>query len=151
MAIKAPHCISKWSLLAAILLDHHSGILLLKFCHHTFQSSPITGVININILGVHVDTTNPTNVFVECTFHQPGYTCTIDYGTDPSYTNLVYRDTSSTQGRMATITLSQRLRGDTTYYYVVSVESNSRCVRVRGRFQTGEQFLSACVCSIYSN
>ena len=82
-----------------------------------------------------VDTTNPSNVFVECTF-QPEYTCTIDYGTNPSYTNLVYRDTSSTQGRMATITLSQRLRGDTTYYYIVSVVSSSQCVRERGRFQT---------------
>ena len=96
--------------------------------------SPFTG--GMSSLGVHVDTTNPSNVFVKCTF-QPGYSCTIDYGTDPSYTNLVYRDTSSTQGRMATITLSQRLRGDTTYYYMVSAVSSSQCVRERGRFQTG--------------
>ena len=96
---------------------------------------PFTG--GTSVLGVHIDTTNPSNVFVECTFFQSGYTCTVDYGTDPSYTNLVYRDTSSTQGRMTTINLSQRIRGDTTYYYVVSAESNSQCVRVQGRFQTG--------------
>ena len=99
-----------------------------------YNCSPFTG--GTSVLGVHVDTTNPSNVFVECTF-QPGYSCTIDYGTDPSYTNLVYRDTSSTLGRMATITLSQRLRGDTTYYYMVSAVSSSRCVREWGRFQTG--------------
>ena len=97
--------------------------------------SPFTG--GTKVLGVHIDTTNPTNVFVECTLNQPGYTCTIDYGTDPSYTNLVYRDTSSTLGRMATITLSQRLRGDTTYYYIVSAVSSSHCERIRGIFQTG--------------
>ena len=96
--------------------------------------SPFTG--GSKILGVHIDTTNPTNASVECTF-QPGYTCTIDYGTDPSYTNLVYRDTSSTSGSTATIALSQKLRGDTTYYYIVSVESDSQCVRVRGSFRAG--------------
>ena len=90
---------------------------------------------NIYLL-VDINTINPSSVIVECTF-QPGYTCTIDYGTDPSYTDLVHRDTSSTQGRMTTINLSQRLREDTTYYYVVSAVSNSHCVRVRGRFRAG--------------
>ena len=108
--------------------------------NYSFVCFHFTG--STSVLWVHVDTTNPSNVFVECTF-QPGYTCTIDYGTDPSYTNLVYRDTSSTQGRMATITLSRRLRGDTTYYYIVSAVSSSQCVRERGRFQTGT-YLSTC-------
>ena len=111
-------------------------------CH----SSLSTGGINTNILDVHVDMTNATTVIVECTFFQPGYACTIDYGIDPSYTNLVYRDTSSTLLRTTTITLSQELRGNITYYYVVSVESNSFCVRVHGEFQTGIfQWLHACV------
>ena len=68
---------------------------------------------------------------------EPGYTCTIDYGTDPSYTNLVYSDTSSTHDRATTITLSQDLQRDTIYYFIVSAESNSLCVRLRGRFRTG--------------
>ena len=121
-----------------------------EFCNlkfnfdHTFDvyNGPFTG--GTSVLGVYIDTTNPTTVFVECTFYQPGYTCTIDYGTDPSYTNLVYRDTTSTQGRLATIPLSQRLRGDTTYYYMVSVVSSSHCERVRGRFQTGIHKWSDC-------
>ena len=95
------------------------------------------GGMNLVDLAVRIDTIDLSNSSVNCTIFQPKYTCTIDYGTDPSYTNLVYRDTSSTQGQTATITLSQRLRGDTTYYYIVSAESNSRCVRERGRFQPG--------------
>ena len=95
------------------------------------------GSMNLVDLVVRIDTIDLSSSFVECAIFQPGYTCTIDYGTDPSYTNLVYRDTSYTDGRTATITLSQRLRGDTTYYYTVSAESNSCCVRVRGRFQPG--------------
>ena len=94
-----------------------------------------TGGTNV-VLAVYINTTNSRGAFVECTF-QPGYNCTIDYGTDPSYTNLVYRDTSSTLGRIANIVLSQELRDDTTYYYIVSAESNLQCVRVRGRFRTG--------------
>ena len=88
-------------------------------------------------LGVRTDTTIPSSAIVECSFFQPGYTCTIDYGTDPSYTNLIYRDTSSTQGRIVTIVLSQRLRADTIYYYNVSAENDSQCVRVQGRFWAG--------------
>ena len=86
---------------------------------------------------VRVDTTYLTDTVVECAFFQREYTCTIDYGTSSSYTNLNYSDTSSTQGRIANITLSQEIRGDTTYYYIVSAESNSLCVRVRGSFRAG--------------
>lgn len=93
--------------------------------------------MNLVDLVVRIDTTDLSSAFVECTIFQQGYTCTIDYGTDPSYTNLVYSDTSSTLGQRATIRLSQRLRADTIYYYIVSAESNSRCARVRGRFQPG--------------
>ena len=83
-----------------------------------------------------IDTRNSASVFADCMF-EPGYTCTINYGTDPSYTNLVYSDTSSTLDQVATITLSQDLQRDTVYYFIVSAESNSQCVRVRGRFRTG--------------
>ena len=96
-----------------------------------------TGVTN-TYLEIRINPINPSNVIVECTFFQPGYIGTVDYGTDPSYTNLVYSDTSSTQGRMATIPLSQRLSEDTTYYYIVSVvpsESSSLRVGVQGRFR----------------
>ena len=90
----------------------------------------------MTVLGVEVDSTNIANVFVQCTF-EPGFYCTTDYGTDPSYANLVYNDTSSTLGQVATIALSQELQRDTTYYFIVSAESSFQCVRVRGTFQTG--------------
>ena len=93
-----------------------------------------TGVENVDLVA-YIDITNPTNASVECIFYQPDYNCTIDYGTDHSYTNLVYRDSSSTPNKIATITLSQRIRRDTTYYYIVSAESSSQCVRVRGIVQ----------------
>ena len=93
---------------------------------------------NRNIdLGVRIDTTSLSSAVVECSFFQPLYNCTIDYGTDPSYTNLEYQDTSSTLGRIAIIRLLQILRPDTVYYYVVSAVSNSQCVRVQGRFRAG--------------
>ena len=92
---------------------------------------------NFRDLMVCIDTANSIDTFVECAFFQREYNCTIDYGTDPSYTILLYRATSYTLGRIANITLSQRLRGDTTYYYIVSAVSNSLCVRVRGSFRAG--------------
>ena len=93
--------------------------------------------------------TDLSNAFVECTFFQPEYTCTIDYGTDSTYTNLVYRDTSSTLGLVTTIILTHRLRGGTTYYYIVSVESSSHCVRLQGRFQTGRYITLEFCCTLY--
>ena len=88
------------------------------------------------LLEVDIDTTNVANPLVQCQF-EPGFTCTIDYGIDPLYTNLTGRETTSTLGRVTTITLSQDLIGDTTYYFIVSAESTSQCVRVRGTFRTG--------------
>ena len=92
--------------------------------------------MNVDLVA-YINTSNLTNASVKCIFYQPDYTCTIDYGTDPSYTNLVYRDSSSTPNKIATITLSQRIKRDITYYYIVSAESSSQCVRVRGIFQAG--------------
>ena len=97
----------------------------------------LTGDTN-NDLVVNITIINPNNASVECFFLQAGYTCTIVYGTDPPYTNLIYSDSSSTQNKTATITLSERIRRDTTYYYIVSAESKYQCVRVFGRFRIGK-------------
>ena len=102
----------------------------------TLNSILSTGGRNHDLV-VRINTTNLSSSFVECTFIQPVYTCTIDYGTDPSYTNLDYRDTSYTQGQVTTIILSQELRGDTTYYYIVSAENSSQCMKVQGKFPAG--------------
>ena len=91
----------------------------------------------MNFLEVVVDSTNPAETSVECMF-EPGYTCTIDYGTDSSYTNLVYSDNSTTHDRVTIITLSQEIHRNTTYYFIVSALSSSQCERVRGTFRTGE-------------
>jgi len=93
----------------------------------------------MNLLEVVVDSTNPARTSVECMF-EPGYNCTIDYGTDSSYTNLVYSDnsTTGTHDRVTIITLSQEIQRNTTYYFIVSAQSSSQCERVRGTFRTGE-------------
>ena len=100
----------------------------------------LTGDTN-NDLVVNITIINPNNASVECFFLQAGYTCTIVYGTDPSYTNPIYSDSSSTQNETATITLSQRLRRDTTYYYIVTAESKYQCVRVRGSFKASKYMI----------
>ena len=88
-----------------------------------YHSSPSTDGINLNIFGLHLDTTILINIFVEYAF-QPGYTCTNEYCTDTSCTNLVYKDPFSARDWRATITLSKRLRGDTFYnVYVIGNES----------------------------
>lgn len=99
-----------------------------------------TGVIN-TVLEVGVDTTNAS---VGCIF-EPGYTCAIEYGTDSSYTNLIYRDNSTTLGQIAIITFSQELQEDTTYYFIVTATSSSQCLKMRGIFRTG-----VCInCGVY--
>ena len=102
--------------------------------------SPHAGDKNVDF-DVYINITNPPNTTVEC-FFQPEYTCTIDYGTDSSYTNLVYSDSNSTLNETTTIALSRRIRRGTTYYYIVSAESSSQCVRVRGAFQARKSFVN---------
>ena len=61
-------------------------------------------------------------------------TCTIRYGTDPTYVNLPYTDSSNgTNVNNVTVLLSTPLEGNTLYHYVVF----SMGVQVRGSFQTG--------------
>ena len=61
-------------------------------------------------------------------------TCTIRYGTDPTYVNLPYTDSSNgTNVNNVTALLSTPLEVNTLYYYVVF----SIGVQVRGSYQTG--------------
>lgn len=96
---------------------------------------------------LRVDLENITNAIVECKF-EPGYNCSIDYGTDPSYANLVFSHTSSATGQVATINLSQNLQTNTTYFFIVSAETGSQCERVRGSFRAGE--CTNCKCGVQS-
>ena len=75
----------------------------------------------------------------EVTCHFPNgpvtsVTCTIQYGTDPSYVNLPYTDSSNgTNVINVTVPLSGPLQSGTLYYYVAS----SMGVQLQGSFQTG--------------
>ena len=61
-------------------------------------------------------------------------TCTIQYGTDPTYMNLPYTDSSTgTNVNNVTVLLSTPLQADTLYYYVVS----STGARMQGMFRSG--------------
>ena len=61
-------------------------------------------------------------------------TCTVQYGTDPTYVNLPNTDSSTgTNVNSVTVPLSAPLEADTVYYYVVS----SMGVRMQGTFHSG--------------
>ena len=87
-----------------------------------------------NVLNVIVDIGVPE---VTCQFPNGPVTsaaCTIQYGTDPTYVNLPYTDSSNgTNVNNVTIPLSGPLQSGTLYYYVAS----SIGVLLQGTFQTG--------------
>ena len=61
-------------------------------------------------------------------------TCTVHYGTDPTYVYLPYTDSSTgTNVNDITVPLSTPLQADTLYYYVVS----SMGVQMQGTFRLG--------------
>ena len=68
-------------------------------------------------------------------------TCTVQYGTDPTYVNLPNTDSSTgTNVNNMTVPLSTPLLTNTVYYYVVS----SMGVRVQGIFRSGMSHYLAC-------
>ena len=68
-------------------------------------------------------------------------TCTIQYGTDPTYVNLPNTDSSTgTNVDSVTVPLSTPLQTDAFYYYVVS----SMGVRMQGTFHSGMSHCSFC-------
>ena len=87
-----------------------------------------------NVFNVIVDVGVPE---VTCQFPNgpvTSATCTIQYGTDPTYVNLPYTDSSNgTNVNNVTIPLSGPLQSGTLYYYVAF----SMGVRLQGSFQTG--------------
>lgn len=111
--------------------------------HLSLPTGSMNSVLRVDFFNLE----NITNAFVECAF-EPGYNCSIDYGTDPSYTNLVSSHTSSATGQVATINLSQNLQTNTTYFFIVSAETGSQCEKVRGNFSTGE--CTNCKCGVQS-
>ena len=73
------------------------------------------------------------NNSVQCLLdEQPAASCSIHYGTDPTYRVLPNTDSAVTGG---VITLTSTLTGDTTYY-VVSTTTGSLNMELRGSFTT---------------
>ena len=77
-----------------------SNFVLMQISTFMPHFSLSSGSMN-TLLEVDIDTTNVANPLVQCQF-EPGFTCTIDYGIDPLYTNLTGRETTSTLGRVTT-------------------------------------------------
>ena len=89
-----------------------------------------------------VDKSSPTDAQLQCTFLS-GFTgsdhCTVQYGTDPTYTNLPYSVESNdtgTAGDSISVVLRERLNSLTDYYYTVSAVSGDLTMTVRGNFTT---------------
>ena len=104
---------------------------LLSALTHIYHSTGGMAILEVNVFSIDV-----RNVSVICMF-QPGFTCTIDYGTNSSYSNLNYSNSNNSTQNQTTIVLSQGIQDSTTYYYIASAESSSQCERVRGTFRTG--------------
>ena len=87
-----------------------------------------------NIFNMVVDVGVPEVTFQFLDGQVTSATCTIQYGTDPTYVNLPYTDSSNgTNVNNVTVPLSGPLQSGTLYYYVAS----SMGVRLQGSFQTG--------------
>ena len=93
-------------------------------------------------MGEVVDIDSPTDATINCTF-LPEFTdsthCTVQYGTDPTYLNLLYSAQSSkngTAGDSVSVVLRERLNSSTEYYYTVSAVVGDVTVIVQANFTT---------------
>ena len=91
---------------------------------------------------------SPNDATVMCTFlceFNGSATCTVQYGTDPTYMNLPYSAESTetgTAGDTVSVVLRERLNSSTDYYYTVSAVSGDVTVRMRGTFTTPQYSIS---------
>ena len=89
-----------------------------------------------------VDVSSPRDAKLNCIFLHVFWgsaRCTVEYGTDPTYTNLPYSAESTengTAGDTVSVVLRERLNSSTVYYYTVSAVSGDITVKVRGTFIT---------------
>ena len=99
-----------------------------------------------NVFSVIVDIRVPE---VICWFQSgpvASATCTIMYGTDPTYSNLP-NTASSTGTNVINVTIglsAASLQPNTLYYYVVSTMG----VRMQGMFRTGMSMSNKCYCHV---
>ena len=65
--------------------------------------------------------------------------CQVQYGTDPTYMNLLFSAVSredGTAGKTRSVELRERLNSSTMYYYIVSSTVGDVTVTVQGTFAT---------------
>ena len=115
-------------------------------------------VLRVKVLNVSF----PANVQLQCTFLS-GFTgsarCRVQYGTDPTYMNLLYSvesDDTGTAGETVSVVLRERLNSSTVYYYTVSAVSGDVTVLVQGSFVTPHyskcnNYMGQCTASLDSS
>ena len=89
-----------------------------------------------------VNVSSPVDAQLQCIFlsgFNSSTHCIVQYGTDPTYTNLPYSAESTETGtarNSVSVILRERLNSSTVYYYTVSAVSGDVSVIVQGTFIT---------------
>ena len=106
------------------------------------------GTTNNLLTGRIVNVNSPDDATVVCTF-LCGFTgstpCQVQYGTDPTYTNLQYSVDSTetgTAGDSVSVVLGEQLNSSTEYYYTVSAVVGDITVTVQRNFTTPQYSVS---------
>ena len=124
-----------------------SGMAIL-FCTHT-------GTTNNLLTGDLVHQDSPNDATIICIFlsgFNGSARCSVQYGTDPTYSNLPYSAESTetgTAGDFVSVVLMEQLNSSTVYYYTVSAVSGDITVTVRRTFTTPQY--GKCVCIYFPN
>ena len=114
------------------MMHDHTCCLSEVLCDSTACLSPLGPINNIFNVTVDVGVREVTCQFLNDPVTPA--TCTIQYGTDPTYVNLSNTDSSTgTNVNSVTVPLSTPLQTDTLYYYIASAMG----VRMQGTFHSG--------------
>ena len=111
----------------------------------------LTGTTNNLLTGNLIYQNSPNDATIICIFlcgFNGSSRCQVQYGTDPSYSNLPYSAKSTetgTAGDILTVILRERLNSSTVYYYTVSAVSGDVTVTVRRNFATPQYGKYVCI------
>ena len=100
------------------------------------------GTTNIFLTLEVVNVSSPVDAQLQCMFlsgFNSSAHCTVQYGTDPTYTNLPYSAESNETaiaGDTVSVVLREQLNSSTLYYYNVSTDDGDVTVTVLGTFTT---------------
>ena len=100
------------------------------------------GTTNIFLTLEVVNVSSPIDAQLQCMFlsgFNSSAHCTVQYGTDPTYTNLPYSAESNETaiaGDSVRVVLREQLNSSTLYYYNVSADDGDVTVTVLGTFTT---------------